>query len=187
MSPVTHLFMSWSIANICNINKRERLFVTLAGVIPDIDGAGIIFDFFQNTPDQPFQLWSKYHHIWGHNVGFGFFLIIFTFALSARRLATGILVFTSFHLHLVCDLAGSRGPDGYQWPIPYLLPFSEIWQLTWEYQWQLNAWPNFIITALTILLTLFFAWKRGLSPLEIISRKANNLLVNTLRNRFGNP
>ncbi len=187
MSPITHLLISWSIANTSNINRRERTLVTIAGIIPDIDGAGLLFDFFRNGSGQPFQLWSKYHHIIGHNIGFGFLLIMFALILSTRRITTGLLVFSSFHLHLICDLVGSKGPNGFQWPIPYLLPFSEVWQWTWEYQWQLNAWPNFAITIFTLILTFYYAWKHGLSPLEIISCKANDVFVSALRQRFGNP
>ena len=187
MSPITHLLISWSVANISKISRRERALVTLAGVAPDIDGAGLIIDVFCHGSDQPLQLWSMYHHVLGHNIGFGLLLVIVTFALSTRRWVTSLLVFMSFHLHLLCDLLGSKGPYGYQWPIPYLFPFSDAWQWTWAYQWQLNAWPNFAITIFTILLILFFSWKNGLAPLEIVSLKANRFFVDALRNRFGNP
>lgn len=42
------------------------------------------------------------------------------------------LAFLSFHIHLVEDTLGSRGPDGYQWPIPYLAAFSTKLLLTWS-------------------------------------------------------
>jgi hypothetical protein len=48
------------------------------------------------------------------------------------------------------DLVGSRGPAGYQWPIPYLLPFSNSWHWTWKGQWALNAWPNILITIIAV-------------------------------------
>lgn len=187
MSPVTHLLISWSIANSFRINRRERALVTLAGVASDFDGAGIILDVFRGSSDHSFQLYNKFHHVLGHNIGFGLLLIIITLFLSKRILLPGVLVFITFHLHLICDLIGSKGPGGYQWPIPYLLPFSDSWQLVWEYQWELNAWPNFVVTIFALILTLFFSWKKGLSPLEIVSLKANNVFVNTLRKRFGNP
>jgi inner membrane protein len=75
MSPITHLLISWSVANISKINRRERTLVTLAGVVPDIDGAGLIIDIFCHGSDQPLQLWSKHHHILGHNIGFGLLLM----------------------------------------------------------------------------------------------------------------
>lgn len=187
MSPITHLLVSWSVASTARINRRERVLVTLAGVLPDIDGAGIVYDLLTHRPGQPLELWATYHHALGHNIGFGLLLMISAFALSTRRWMTTLLVLTSFHLHLVCDVLGARGPDGYQWPIPYLLPFSDAWQWVWAGQWQLNAWPNFAITIAAILLTFFMAWKKGRSPLEIISLRANRGLVDALRNRFGKP
>lgn len=187
MSPATHLFISWSVANCCRIDRRDRALVTLVGIIPDFDGAGLVLDFFNHGSGPPFQWWSKYHHMLGHNIGFGLFLVLIVFTLSARRWGTNSLALLSFHLHLVGDLVGSKGPDGYQWPIPYLMPFSDEWHWIWAGQWQLNAWPNFVLTAMTISLAFYLAWKRGVSPLEMISAKANDAFVDVLRNRFGRP
>ncbi len=187
MNPATHLLLSWTAAGSITINRRERFMVTMAGIVPDMDGAGLILDFFSGDRNQPFILWSKYHHILCHNTGFFLFLLFFAMLFSTKRLMTCGLVFITFHLHLICDIAGSKGPGGEQWEIPYLLPFSDKWQLTWAYQWELNAWPNVIITILAIGLTLFIGWKKGISPLEFFSSKANNLFVNTLRARFGEP
>ena len=108
-------------------------------------------------------------------------------ALAKRRLITAGLALFAFHLHLFCDLIGSRGPEGYQWPIPYLFPFSDIWKLTWKGQWELNAWPNLMITLLVLSAALYLSWKRGCSPLELISQKADIAFVSTLRKRFGTP
>ncbi len=96
-----------------------------------------------------------------------------------------MLACVSFHLHLLCDLVGARGPDGEQWPVPYLLPFSNTWQLTWSGQWALNAWPNFLFTASLIALALWLAVKRGFSPLEMLSSRADAAVVAALRGRFG--
>jgi hypothetical protein len=97
---------------------------------------------------------------------------------------TAFLVFISFHLHLLCDLIGARGPDGDQWPIPYLKPFSNASQLTWHGQWALNAWQNFAITGLLLLATFWIAWRYAASPLELVSQPANQALARTLRQRF---
>ena len=187
MSPVTHLLLSWSIANTCRISRRERALVTIAGIVPDFDGAGLVFDLFHHHLGQQSSLWDKYHHVLGHNIGFGLFLCLLTFAFSIRRWVTSLLVFLSFHVHLLGDLLGSKGPDGYQWPIPYLLPFSDAWQWIWVDQWQLNAWPNFAVTFVTGFILFYLAWKRGVSPLEIVSIEANDTFVTALRNRFGQP
>ena len=90
----------------------------------------------------------------------------------------------AFHLHLLCDILGGRGPDGYQWPIPYLWPFAVPPEWIWSGQWALNAWPNFVITAVCILTTLYLAWRRGFSPVEIISRKWDEQVIAALRSRF---
>ena len=98
-----------------------------------------------------------------------------------------MLALVSFHLHLLGDIVGARGPDGDQWPIPYLLPFSHTWQLAWPGQWELNAWPNFLITILLLSLAFHLAWRRGHSPLELVSTRANGEFVTALRDRFGSP
>ena len=108
---------------------------------------------------------------------------------SNRRLPThpwltALLVFMSFHLHLLCDLIGARGPDGDQWPIPYLKPFSSTLQLTWHGQWALNGWQNFVITGIFLLATFYIAYKHGSSPLELISKPANQALAQALRQRL---
>jgi hypothetical protein len=97
---------------------------------------------------------------------------------------TAFLVFISFHLHLLCDLIGARGPDGDQWPIPYLKPFSNTLQLTWHGQWALNGWQNFLITGFLLVATFWIAHRHGDSPLELISEPANQALTRTLRQRF---
>jgi hypothetical protein len=108
---------------------------------------------------------------------------------SARRSAShpglaAFLVFISFNLHILCDLIGARGPDGDQWPIPYLKPFSNALQLTWHGQWALNGWQNFMITGIFLLATFWIAWRYGSSPVELVSEPANQALVRTLRQRF---
>jgi hypothetical protein len=43
MSPVTHLLAGWMVASMPTVSaKRDRALVTLASVVPDIDGLGII-------------------------------------------------------------------------------------------------------------------------------------------------
>jgi len=187
MNPASHFLLSWTIANTANLPRRDRALVTLTGVIPDIDGVGIIAELLTENTSMPLIWYSKYHHVLGHNLGLGLILMAAVFWLSIRRWVAAFLAFIAFHLHLFGDLVGSRGPDGYQWPMPYFLPFSTDWTLTWEGQWELNAWPNILITLLILGITLFLAWKRGHSPVEMISLKADTALVAGLRKRFGEP
>ncbi len=134
MSPVTHFLVGWVVANADGLDRRERAVVTVAGVIPDIDGLGFIAEYLTREGSHPFWWYADYHHMLAHNLAFGLLTAAAAFALAARRWTAALLAFLSFHLHLLGDLAGSQGPDGSQWPIPYLLPFSKAWQLTWRGQ-----------------------------------------------------
>jgi hypothetical protein len=187
MNPASHFLISWTVANTVDIPRRDRTLVTLCGVIPDIDGVGIIAELLTENTATPLIWYSKYHHVLGHNLGLGLILMAAVFLLSIKRWPSVLLAFVAFHLHLLSDLVGSRGPDGYQWPIPYLFPFSANWALAWKGQWELNAWPNIIVTLLMLGITLYLAWKRGHSPLEMISLRADRALVAGLRKRFGEP
>jgi len=185
MSPITHFLMGWTVANaVPSLTKRERALVTWAGVVPDIDGLGIIAEKLTQHSSHPLYWWSNYHHTVGHNLGFALVVAAMAAVFARQKVKTALLVLFSFHLHLLGDVVGARGPDGSQWPIPWLLPFSNHVQLTWSGQWALNAWPNFIVTAILIGLTLVLARRRGFSPLEMFSAKADAVLVRTLRTRF---
>ena len=185
MNPVTHFLAGWCVASLDpSLDRRERGAVTLAGVLPDLDGVGIVAELFTRGTGRELLWWSDYHHALLHNLLFAIIVSVVSLMLTGRRWRTGVLVFFSFHLHLLGDIAGSRGIDGDQWPVPYLIPFSNHWQLSWNGQWALNAWPNFVITAFFLALTFYLAWKRGCSPLEIFSQKADQVLVKALRQRF---
>ena len=100
---------------------------------------------------------------------------------------SAVLAFVVFHLHLLADFVGSKGPDGYEWPIPYFYPFSREIELTWSGQWALNAWPNIVFTIALLAVTIYLAWRRGFSVLEVASSRADVGFVAALRRRFGEP
>ena len=187
MHPVTHLLVGWILAESAHLGKRDRALVTLAGCVPDLDGLGVFADLLTEHSNHPLYLYDAYHHVLLHNAATGLLLGILALSLGRRRVATALLVLLSFHLHLFGDLVGSRGPDGYQWPIPYLEPFSGAWQLAWSHQWGLKAWPNVTLTIGLLALTLYWSWRRGRSPVEILSTRADASLARTLRARFGEP
>lgn len=157
--------------------------VTLACVAPDLDGLGIIPELLTRNSSHPLLWFTLYHHSL-HTLAFALVIAVLSFALAGQRWKTSALAFLAFHIHLLEDILGSRGPDGYQWPSPYLSPFSSKLQLTWSGQWGLNAWPNVAITMVLLAITLALAWRRGFSPLEMISTKADGAFVATLRRRF---
>lgn len=211
MSPVTHFFAGWLLASVSPtgrptaLTRREKALVVAAAVAPDIDGLGIIPELLTRNTSHPLLWFSEYHHSL-HTLAFALVCTLAAYILAGpmlgftfgpviqgrrphanpptSRLLTAFLVFISFHLHLLCDLIGARGPDGDQWPIPYLKPLSNAVQLTWHGQWALNAWQNFVITGFLLLATFWIAWKYGSSPLEMVSKSANDSLVFTLRRRI---
>ncbi len=187
MNPITHLLLGWSVANTVPLERRDRALVAAAGIVPDLDGLGIIADLVTRSTANPTEWWGTYHHVLGHNLAFGALVTAFSFKLGRRRSLVAALACLSFHFHLLGDLVGSRGPDGYQWPIPYLSPLLDSWLWVWTGQWALNAWPNFAITGVLLAITLYLAWRRGSSPLELVSDRANRGLVEALRGRFGPP
>ena len=184
MSPITHFLASWGVANAAELDRKDRAIITLAGVIPDIDGFGIVAEVLTRNWERPLTWFSDDHHLLGHNPGFCLLVTTTGFLLATRRRLTAALALASFQLHLLEDLIGARGPDGHQWPIPYLLPFSKAWELTWQGQWALNAWPNFAITGTAMGLTLYLARQRGYSPVEMFSSRAEKAFIKTLRRRF---
>lgn len=187
MNPITHALASWAVANaLPRSTRRERVLVALAGVAPDVDGIGIVPDALTRwLTDSPTTFFHQYHHklhciAWAAGVA-----AICAVIARDRRAIVAALALVTFHLHLLCDVIGARGPDGDQWPIPYLLPFSDAWRWTWSGQWALNAWPNFAITGALLAFAGVVAVKRGFSPVEILSARADAAVVRTLRARFG--
>jgi len=177
--------MGWATAiTVPSLNQRERAMVTFASVVPDLNGLGIVAEWVTRNSQHPLNWWSEYHHVLGHNLGFAILASVLAGVFARQRIKVALLAFFSFHLHLLADLLGARGPDGDQWPIPYLLPFSSKWQLTWSGQWALNAWPNMVLTAALIAVAVLLARTRRFSPLEIFSKKLDTVLVRALRTRF---
>jgi len=201
VSPVTHFFAGWLLAASTPLSRREKAAIVFAGVAPDLDGLGAIPELLTRNSSHPLLWFSRYHHtlhtlafalavtaaawLWSSTSGgFAFGSRIHKPSSLSRPWATALLAFLSFHLHLFCDLIGSRGPDGYSWPIPYLAPFSTRFQLTWHGQWALNGWQNILITCLLLFITFWIAWRTASSPLELFSNRANSAFVDTLRRRF---
>ena len=187
MNPVTHFFAGWAVANLGADNRRDRTLVTLAGIVPDADAAGIVAELATRDSARPLLWFSDYHHVLGHNLAFGVAVSVACALAAQRKLRVLALALVAFHVHLAGDLIGGKGPDGEQWPIAYLAPMTDSWRLAWSGQWALNAWPNAAITLALVGLAFYLAWRRGFSPVEIVSPRADRVLVQTLRARFGEP
>ena len=143
MSPVTHFLAGWAAANTVTLGRRDRLIVTLSGIAPDFDALGIVGNLATRGSENPVYWWEEYHHVLGHNIGFALALTIVTLLAAKRRFTAALLVFASVNIHLLADLVGARGPDGYQWLIPYLEPFSSATNLTGEGERVFNTTATF--------------------------------------------
>ena len=186
MSPITHLLASWTIAEATTQDRGERLWICLAGIAPDIDGLGMAIDLWNElSGNQLTQWYPTYHHFLFHGLFGALVTVAMARAAGVRRLKALMLVFLSFHLHLFCDLVGARGPAAYDiWVIHYLGPFTREGTFWWSHQWPLNGWPNFLITVALLSWTLTRAIKNGASPVSLVSRGWDAIVVETLRQRL---
>ncbi|EKD81877.1 MAG: Membrane-bound metal-dependent hydrolase [uncultured bacterium] len=155
--------------------------ITVASIIPDVDALGAIIDVMNGGEAEYF---TSYHHKFGHCFLFCLLLLPAVYWFSRKNLRLTAWFAGVFHLHLICDVIGARGPDGYQWPVYYLWPFSDT-GITWAGQWHINAWPNILLTCLLLFDFLRQAASVGFTPLRLVSRGADNVLVDTLQKRFG--
>ena len=100
MSPITHFLISWDLADLIPLERKDRALVTFAGVIPDLDGLGAIPELLTRNSAHPLFWYADYHHILGHNLLFGLLVALGSLALAKKRWQTGLLAFLIFHLHL---------------------------------------------------------------------------------------
>ncbi len=166
MTSGAHFLISWlSTVELLN-ERRERTIVALSGILPDVDGLGGVVDSITGTT----SYYDKYHHYFGHC---GLFAVIVSaiayFLAKSQKKLTCILTYTIIHIHLLCDIIGSKGPDGHQWPIYYFYPFNTDFGLTWSGQWELNAWQNLAIMISLFLGCAFYAIRKRITFIEVIS------------------
>jgi inner membrane protein len=187
MSPLTHLLASWIIAAKTTDNLRDRRLVTLAGVAPDLDGLGIVIDYAKGAfASGKFYYYPTYHHWLSHGLPAAVVCSLLMAALARRRWRVLGLSFLTFHLHLLCDLAGSRGPDkGDIWPIFYLGPLRQNPVWFWKYQWPLDGWQNRVITLTLFAWSLWLAVKMGDSFVGVFNHRCDRVFVEVLRKWHG--
>jgi inner membrane protein len=184
MSPAIHLLASWIIAAKTTNTPRDCRLVTLAGILPDLDGLGLVVDVANSAirHTETF-LYGEYHH-WYFHGAFGALLTSSVFACFGRqRTRVLLLCLIVFHLHLLCDLIGSRGPSAADlWPIYYLGPFSRHGMWVWDGQWPLDGWQNRVLGVALFFWALWLASGRDDSVVGIINRRADRVFVGVLRN-----
>lgn len=191
LSPITHGLLSWAIGERALKDSGDVARVALAGLLPDLDSLGVIFDLANRWLGRPpTDYYASLHHWLLHGAAGA---LVVAGALCWRAKERGkvfLLAIVAFHLHLLCDIVGSRGPDPSEgiWPVYYLGPFSsQRGVILWQDQWLLNGWQNVSLTVALLLWVFYLAWRYDRSPLQPWAERAHRALVSTLRNRFGYP
>jgi hypothetical protein len=183
MSPTTHLLASWIVAAKTTDNLRDRRLVTLAGVAPDLDGLGIVLDIANGSfAKGQVYYYPTYHHWLAHGLPAALLVSAILAAFGQNRWRVFGLAFMVFHLHLLCDFAGSRGPTPDDiWPIFYFGPISQHPMWAWKHQWPLDSWINRLLTIALFFWSLAIAVKMGDSPVGVFNRRADQTFVSVLR------
>jgi hypothetical protein len=186
MAPGTHALIGWWTANVVPLSRRDRLLVFLGGVLPDLDGLGLLVST---------DAYLTYHHVLCHNLPGGLVWAALTAALARQRLLCATLAVLNWHLHLACDYFGSRGPwDTPPWVLPYLFPLVGGWAgpefvgPAWYYnpwQWPLNGWPNTLVTVLGLAGWVYIAVRLDRTWFEFVWPWFDREVCRTLRKWFG--
>ncbi len=181
MTIPTHFLLSWHLARLVTPEVKERRWIAWAGVIPDLDGLGLLVDICTDRT----TLYLDWHHRLGHN-----FLLPVVFALLAavacRRVKIGVWAWVCFHLHLLADLVSGRGPEGSPWPLYYLWPFSDR-EFQWDGQWKLHAWPNTVVFVVLLAWAVAATCRHGRSPVELMSKPFDEKVMRAFRSVFAKP
>ena len=185
MSPATHFFGSWLIASFTTANPRDRKLVTWAGVLPDADGLGLVVDvvgaLLTGSPIR-FHYYQRFHHHLAHGWPAAIVIIALLTCFARDRWRVALLCLVTFHVHLLCDLVGSRGPGPADlWPIAYGEPLflRPVWW--WRGQWRLDGWQKQTLSGIVFALNLWRATTLGASCLEVFSARLDAALVGILR------
>lgn len=183
MSPITHFLVGWACFEPSLKNPRDKALVCLAGIAPDLDGLGIIIDFITRLMGLPeTNFYQSWHRLYGHGIAAAIFLTLLASAIGINKIRVAITTFLNVHLHFLCDLIGSRGSTTEDLRgLYYLGPFNTNYEIIWQQQWQLVSWQNTTITAIAMLITLERATRTNLSPIGLISPKADKVFIEVLR------
>lgn len=176
MNPVVHAELGWLSAQSLR-TRRDRVLVTLAGVAPDLDGLSLL------AGQEAYATW---HHVLTHGLLAALGICGGLASLGVERWRTFLLCLAAFHLHLLCDLAGSGdfALGGSGWPLLYAWPFSRA-ELSWSGQWDLVSWQNTLVGLAATVACLVVSLAKGRTAVELFSARADAAVVETLRRRLG--
>ena len=106
MSPITHLLAGWTAANVVRLDRRDRILIALAGVIPDADGLGILVDLVRRSSVHPYEFYQRFHHVLCHNLFFGIGISVAAYFSALRKRMTAALVFLEVQAEVRSEPAG---------------------------------------------------------------------------------
>lgn len=172
MNPIVHAELSWLLAQGLP-DRRDRVLVTVAGLAPDLDGLSLLGGV---------DAYGRYHHLLFHGALGAAVTAAACAAFARKRGAVAALAVVAFHLHLLCDLAGS-GPG---WPLWYYWPFDRT-EWFWSGQWDLASWQNSLIGMAVTALCLLSALVLRRTAVELFSLRADAAVTAALRRRFHFP
>jgi LexA-binding, inner membrane-associated putative hydrolase len=142
---LTHVGLSWIVAGLARLSVRDRWIVVLAGTLPDLDGAGIVWS--QHAYDVS-------HRALGHGLLFAVLIVLVALLTASAPGVTAALAAVSFHVHLLIDVVGTGGL-----PIRYLWPLSDR-AMSWDGHWVLASWQNFAVMAAVAAGVAVTEWSR---------------------------
>jgi len=170
VNPIVHAELSWLLAQGLP-TRRDRTLVTCAGLAPDLDGLSLMGGV---------DAYGKFHHLLTHGAVAAVVTSLACAGFANRRAAVWGLSLAAFHLHLVCDLAGS-GPG---WPVFYFWPLART-EWFWAGQWDLASWQNALIGLGTTLACLAASLIWGRTVVELLSPRWDAEVVATVRRWLG--
>ena len=160
---------SWCLANLGRLDARERFLCVAVGVLPDLDGLGILVSQ---------DAYWDYHHLLCHNLLFGVAISASCAMFSTNKARMVLWCLAVFHAHLLLDLLGS----GEGWQISYLWPFSRT-SLEFSCAWGLYSWQNFAAGVFFLIWTLLLAVRKGRTFIEYPLPSLDQQIVTVLRRR----
>jgi hypothetical protein len=184
VSPETHLLASWVLAAKTTDNPRDCRLVALAGIMPDLDGLGLVLDLGRQAAgiSDTYYYYAQYHHYLLHGALGAVLVAAFMTLFARRHLRVALLCLVAFHLHLVCDFVGSRGPDPVDlWAIYYFGPFQRDPMWVWSGQWRLDGWMNRTISFTLLFYAFWLAVNLGHSFIGVFSRRVDAIVVPVLQ------
>jgi hypothetical protein len=175
VNPLVHAELGWLAAQRLHA-RRDRILVTLAGVAPDLDGLSLLAGQ---------EAYARWHHVVSHGLPGALILCGLLAWRAENKRGTFLLGLAAFHLHLLCDLAGSGdfAFGGSGWPVLYLWPFSPA-ELSWSGQWDLVSWQNTLIGFAATVACLLGALRWNRTAVELFSTSADAAVVRAVRTRW---